>query len=341
MKKILIIAAALAMLCGCGNKNKYTIKGEIPGMEGIVTLVDESGEMIAQTDAIDGKFEITGTAEIPSLAILNNNDEPLTILVLEPGTIVIDGTGTDFQVSGTVSNDNSATFNAAQYSLMERYYQAENDEQRQSISDEMDQLVNSTIDANLNNYFGLFLLTNISSSWSGSEILAKLDEFSPEIRNTPLAGEIREFAENKSKTDKGNNFIDITLANAEGETVTLSEVLKDNKYVLLDFWASWCGPCMKEVPFLKEDYANYHEKGFEIYGVSLDSNEDAWKAAMTDNEMTWINVSVIGDDDKKVTEDYMVQSIPANYLIDQNGKIIETNLRGEALGNKLKELLGE
>ena len=341
MKKILIFAAALTMLCGCGNKNKYTIKGEIPGMEGIITLVDESGEVIAETDAIDGKFEISGTAEIPSLAILNNNDEPLTILVLEPGEIIVDGTGIDFQVTGTVSNDNSAAFNVAQYELMERYYQAENDDQRKAISDEMDQLVNSTIDANLDNYFGLFLLTNISSSWSGSQTLAKLDQFSPTILNTSLAGEIREFAENKSKTDKGHDYIDIALKNTEGETITLSEVLKDNKYVLLDFWASWCGPCMKELPYLTEDYAAYHEKGFEIYGVSVDNNEEAWKSAVANNNMTWINVSTVGDPDQKVTEDYMIQSIPANYLIDQNGKIIETNLRGDALGNKLAELLGE
>ena len=98
---------------------------------------------------------------------------------------------------------------------------------------------------------------------------------------------------------------------------------------------------MKEVPYLVENYAKYHDKGFEIYGVSLDRSKEAWESAIVDNDMTWLNVIGLDNTENSVLEDYMIQNIPANFLIDQNGKIIATKLRGEALGNKLTELLGE
>ena len=127
-----------------------------------------------------------------------------------------------------------------------------------------------------------------------------------------------------------------------GETISLKSVIENpaNKYVLLDFWASWCGPCMGEVPSLLKAYAAYKSKGFEIFGCSLDSDGDSWKKAVSTNKMDWIHVSDLKYWDNAGAEEYGVRSIPANYLIDcSNGTIVASNLRGSALEEQLAKLL--
>ena len=112
-----------------------------------------------------------------------------------------------------------------------------------------------------------------------------------------------------------------------------------NKYVLLDFWASWCGPCMGEVPHLKKTYDEFHKKGFEIFGVSLDRDRDKWLDAVKQNNMNWIHVSSLDAFGNAAAEAYAVQAIPTNLLIDAEGKIVAKNLRGEELYEKIAELL--
>ncbi|MDR2891043.1 MAG: TlpA family protein disulfide reductase [Alistipes sp.] len=121
--------------------------------------------------------------------------------------------------------------------------------------------------------------------------------------------------------------------------VALSQVVAENEYTLLDFWASWCAPCMGEVPFLTEAYAQYKPKGFEIYGVSYDQDGEAWRAAIADNGMNWVHVSALKGWDCPTAALYGVRSIPRNMLIDKKGNIVAENLRGEALAAKLAELL--
>lgn len=123
-------------------------------------------------------------------------------------------------------------------------------------------------------------------------------------------------------------------------TLSLSSVIAKNKYVLLDFWASWCGPCMGEVPNLKAAYKKYKSKGFEIVSVSVDDDQDAWKKAISDNGMDWIQLLDSDERESSASLVYGVRSIPSTFLIDSEGTIIERNLRGGELEEKLKELLG-
>ena len=140
-----------------------------------------------------------------------------------------------------------------------------------------------------------------------------------------------------------DSYINILQSDAEGQIVTLTSVIENpaNKYTLVDFWASWCGPCMGEVPHLKETYDKFHKKGFEIYGVSFDNNRDKWLAAVKDNGMKWIQVSDLNGFDNPAAKDYAVQGIPSNFLIDASGNIVAKNLRGEDLYKKVEELLGK
>ncbi|MDR2894836.1 MAG: TlpA family protein disulfide reductase [Alistipes sp.] len=139
---------------------------------------------------------------------------------------------------------------------------------------------------------------------------------------------------------KGEKYREIAgLTNLEGVEVRLSTVVEDNEYTLLDFWASWCPPCMAELPFLKATYDKYHDQGFEIYGVSYDENEAAWTGAIIGEGMNWIHVSSVRGWECPTQELYGVNAIPRNYLIDRKGNIVAMNLRGDALEAKLAELM--
>ena len=147
---------------------------------------------------------------------------------------------------------------------------------------------------------------------------------------------VNDYLESHAKVEVGAKFMDFTLKTAEGEEVNLEKVINSNRLVLVDFWASWCGPCRGENPFVKAAYEKYHANGFEIVGVSVDQDEAAWQKAVADDGMTWIQVR---DVDNSASTDYMIQYIPSNFLFDANGVMIAKGLRGEELEAKLAEVL--
>ena len=147
---------------------------------------------------------------------------------------------------------------------------------------------------------------------------------------------INDYLAEQAKLEVGASFIDFTLKTAEGEDVNLETVIGSNRVVLVDFWASWCGPCRGENPYVKAAYEKYHAAGFEIVGVSVDRDEAAWLKAVADDGMNWIQVR---DADNSVAMEYMIQYIPSNFLYDSNGVMIAKGLRGEALEAKLAEVL--
>lgn len=137
----------------------------------------------------------------------------------------------------------------------------------------------------------------------------------------------------------GHELSDIQLPDPDGNMIKLSSMR--GKYVLVDFWASWCKPCRMENPNVVKAYKKYHNKGFEILGVSLDENAMRWKNAIQADQLDWKHVSELKGWQSEVCGTFNVRSIPFSILLDKNGVIIATNLRGDALENKLKELLGE
>ncbi|MCI9843352.1 TlpA disulfide reductase family protein [Flavobacterium pectinovorum] len=133
----------------------------------------------------------------------------------------------------------------------------------------------------------------------------------------------------------GTSVANFELKDKDGKAYNVKEIVAGKKYILIDFWASWCAPCRKEIPNLKTAYSAYSDKGFEILSISIDKDEKAWQKALGQENMQWYNLL----DDNKVSNVFNVKTIPATYLVDSKGVIISDNLRGAALEEKLKELL--
>lgn len=148
--------------------------------------------------------------------------------------------------------------------------------------------------------------------------------------------ELNEYIAQKERLEVGQPFIDFTLNTKDDTELVLSQLIPQNKLTLVDFWASWCGPCRHENPVVKAAYEQFHELGFDVVGVSVDQDEAAWLQAVEEDQLPWTQVR---DAENKVSTDYMIYYIPSNFLFDQEGTMVAKGLRGEDLAAKLTELL--
>ena len=353
MKKILSILALAAVTVGCNN-HRVVINGEIVGVEDGVIYLAESGRngaLVDSTEIKGGKFVFALSDEAANNYVLRTAEQGLTVIFTEDGQITVTGSVADDNVTatGTPANDAFNTYNADMTLFNQRYAQAADDQERETLIKEYYEFIDKTIEANKENIFGvLMFIQNKGYELSAAEMIAELNALSEPMKALPIVTKALEKANRKMRTEpraEGSDFvptyINIEQPNPEGVQVSLQSIVEKegNKYVLLDFWASWCGPCMGEMPYLKEAYAKYNKKGFEIYGVSFDSKAEAWKGAIKKQNMKWVNVSLLESFKNSAAEDYVVESIPTNFLIDcSNGEIVAKNLRGEKLVEKLAEL---
>ncbi|MFB6307576.1 MAG: TlpA family protein disulfide reductase, partial [Flavobacteriales bacterium] len=165
---------------------------------------------------------------------------------------------------------------------------------------------------------------------------AKIDKFKKKRAEKRKNKKLRKMARNKIKV--GKKAPDIKMKTPSGDELALSSI-KD-KVVLIDFWASWCGPCRKANPHVVKLYNKYKDKGFEIFGVSLDKNKRKWVQAIKQDGLKWKHVSDLKGWQSKAAAKYGVSSIPYTVLIDKEGKIIAKKLRGKDLEKKLEEIFG-
>lgn len=182
-----------------------------------------------------------------------------------------------------------------------------------------------------------WLKNTINLAQHKSSAVALYDKMSKRMKKSPNGIEYSELLKSTQSVEIGNSAPDFTAKNSKKEAVTLSSFR--GKYVLLDFWASWCGPCRKENPNVLKVYNSYQSKNFTVVGLSLDDSESAWLRAVDKDALPWTQLLDRASGKTTVSQLYGISAIPNNFLIDPQGKIIATNLRGEALEKALANLL--
>ncbi len=193
---------------------------------------------------------------------------------------------------------------------------------------------------NPDTFVSVLVLTDmINMGATTSEVNELYENLTEGLKQTPLAKTLKENLDKRNTVEIGSKAPEFSAPNPEGEVIALKDIM--GKITLIDFWAAWCKPCRVENPNLVRIYNKYHAQGFNIIGVSLDreGQKDKWVKAIEDDKLTWSHVSNLQFWQDPVAQLYGVRAIPAAFIIDENGVIVATNLRGDALEAKVKELL--
>ena len=239
-------------------------------------------------------------------------------------------------------------FNEIDKNIYEKIYKkakAENDEEKLNFADS---LFTKNYDAkkeflisyafnNNSNVVSAYVIYRYSYQFNINTLDSITANFDKSIHNSIYYKKLSERVEILKRVDVGQTIVDFTLNDTTGNPVVLSSL--KGKYFLMDFWASWCGPCRRENPNIVSVYNDYKNKGFDIIGISFDNNEAKWKQAIIDDSLSWTQVSDLKGWKCEAGKLYGVRSIPHSILVDPDGVIIAKNLRGEELREKISELL--
>ncbi|WP_299549210.1 TlpA disulfide reductase family protein [Seonamhaeicola sp.] len=208
------------------------------------------------------------------------------------------------------------------------------------ISDEKMDFTFNFIKTNASNEIGLNLAYNAASSLSVSQIDELLNLIPEAIKTSPYGIKVVQKANEHKRVAEGANYVDLPFKDIQGNPLKLSDYVGKGKYVLLEFWASWCGPCRADIPHLKEVYELYHPEGFEIISISMDEAHDKWLEAVEEEQMSWLQVSDGKAFKGDLAEIYKIRGIPTCVLVDPNGKIVTRNMRGSEMDRRLIDMYG-
>ena len=356
---VFVAAAAGLAACSSGGKS-YKIVGSVEGAsEGdtvfIQEIVDRTPVKVDTAIITGGEFTFTGKQDSVVnryITYAKDGNQYIIDFFLENGNISAK-LGPESTVKGTPANDTYQAFKNKLNSLEEeqnRLYEEMQDstisnEQRQqkmaaidTKDAEMTEVITQTINENITNPVGVHLLNQYNFIIDYENIEPMLAKVPAQYQSNERIARLKEQVNVAKNTAVGKKFVDFSMETPEGKTVKLSDFISKNKYTLIDFWASWCGPCRAEMPNLVKAYAEYKDKGFGIVGVSLDKDMEAWKKGIKALDITWPQMSDLKFWNNEGAQLYAVRSIPYTVLVAQDGTIIAKGLHGEALQKKLAEL---
>lgn len=375
MKKNFLILMLISPVALLAQEGSYTLKGKIGTVDAPARVYlgykNANGSFLDSANIRNGQFEFKGTVEEPVQSTLvlsytgvgawGQTSESMSVY-LEPGTIHIKSpdslsnaiiTGSKINADYKKLQDALTESNKEMYVISSSYSALPADKkadkefmkgfmkdyiQRQHVVIDLQNGVRARfIKENPNSLVSLDALKAIDKFRPEYAVLAPLfNSLSATVKNS---GEGRTFANklNKMKVmEVGSIALPFTQNDPDGKPISLSSF--KGKYVLVDFWASWCGPCRLENPNVVKAYNKYHEKGLEILGVSLDKNKEAWLKAIKKDGLSWSHVSDLKGWGNEAARMYNIRSVPQNMLLDGTGKIIAKNLRAAQLDAKLAEI---
>ncbi|MDB4590908.1 TlpA family protein disulfide reductase [Flavobacteriaceae bacterium] len=363
VKSFLVLVAVCALVSCQGNKPQMKVNidcSELGSKHAYVACMTPNGiDTLASFDIVDGSLIYCVDVDYPRYTLLyvENLAYPFA-LITEPGeyNLKLMKTGAYTYDGGTLHNKIHSPYKDAVYlkyvDIVKEFY---SDEYWKDAPEEEKKRVNEINLKSMERLDTLFdQLRTVSPEYAlfvsehrhnlgnnPKEVIKSINTLDPEKYknerarwNSMYEAQVEQ-EKSQAKYAVGKSFDSATVKDREGADINLKEVWSKNKFTMIEFWASWCGPCRDEIPVLKKDYTEYNEKGFEIVSISVDSKESKWLSALDEEKLEWLN----GRDTEKLSIKYGVQGIPANWVLDENGKVVAKDLRGEALGEFLKEHL--
>jgi peroxiredoxin len=379
MKNIISILMILLLLSSCNKEVKKTdgyvingtAKGIYNGIRVYLNTADERGNQISQDTAVvmDETFKFEGKIESPEVWFLSiNNVNGFIPIMVENETIevVIDKNDLNAsKITGTKSNEALNEYNDGFNKLMDKrndlnkrfgasmnstdsIVKAKLSAEYENINHEISNYPYTFLETNNDNYFSLSIVENIlkTNPTDVEPVHKAFSNLDNELKNS-LSGKnisnkinaLKIQNERLTMLNIGKEAPNFSAPNPDGKQLSLNEI--KGKATIIDFWASWCGPCRRENPNVVKVYDKYHDKGLEIISVSLDKpgQKEKWLKAIEDDKLTWHHVSNLQYFQDPVAQQYNIQSIPATYILDADGKIVAKSLRGQALEDKIAEML--
>jgi peroxiredoxin len=375
MKKIII--ALLVLLAACNTSNKSPISGNIEegaGGKVFFEFLEPNGAKILDSALVDkkGNFYIKSKPKERSYYRLRFQNESNIGNIQNQDFIILITDSTEqikitakapmiskgYKVEGSQESEDLALFivkvgktaelrdsliNAYQQKINQGYPDPESlskqiDDEYLAIMNEQEVFIKALIMKDKGSLLTLETINFINID-DNVELIKEIKEaLNQRFPNNPFVVNFNYSIQEKLRFSKGMDTPDLSLPTPDGKLVNLHSL--KGKYVLLEFWASWCRPCRMENPNLVRTYEKYRNKGFEIYAVSLDRERQDWIEAIKQDGLKWIQVSDLQFWNSIAAQTYGVQSIPANFLLDRDGKILAKNLRGADLDRKLEEVIG-